>query len=333
MTDTEERGGGSEHRRRWPLVGGAALVAVALGGVALTTWSGDDPDEVPSPLFDEVEQLTPTELPDGWDRCDGGPSDRDDATERWWAQTFGPVVDGECTALVTVTQIPPGDHVRMPKDATNGGIGEEPGRTGAKRWSDPDIGSQGLYTTASGGLQKLVVEGCCGEGATGDNFDVVASAARDATRERAPARCTAPHSDLDQESFLTNYFARHERVLDDQRCPVRGDIVSWRTEPPGHHCWPEVTFLVIGVPVGATFSDREGALTYVRDANRELRGDGTPDPRLVLDASLPDTAVDTGYHQGGGTLWVDPSDGSRVHVVYEDHVEAWPLDLEVRGCA
>jgi hypothetical protein len=86
MTDIEEGGREPEHRRRWPLVGGAALVrVVALGSVAVTTWSSGDPDEVPSPLFDEVEQLTPTELPDGWDRCGGGPSDRDDATDRWWA--------------------------------------------------------------------------------------------------------------------------------------------------------------------------------------------------------------------------------------------------------
>ena len=295
--------------------------------------SDDDAPEVPSPLFDEVEQLTPTELPEGWARCGGGPSDRDDATDRWWAQTFGPVVDGDCTALVTVTQVPPEDKVRMPKDAANGGIGEEPGRTGAKLWSDSEAGSRGLYTTASGGLQKLVVEGCCGDEATGDDFDLVANAARDATRERQPARCTAAHSDLDQESFLTNYFARHERALDDEGCPVRGDIVSWRTEPPGHHCWPNVTFLVIGIPVGATFDDNVGALTYVRDADGELSGDGVVDPRLDLDAALPKTAVDSGYHQGGGALWVDPADNSRVYVEYEDHVEAWPLDEELRGCA
>jgi hypothetical protein len=90
---------------------------------------------------------------------------------------------------------------------------------------------------------------------------------------------------------------------------------------------------VIGVPVGETFSDNLGALTYVRDATHELSGDSTPDPRLDLDSALPDTAIDSGYHQGGGTLLVDPSDVSRVYVEYEDHVEAWPLDLELRGCA
>jgi hypothetical protein len=221
-----------------------------------------------------------------------------------------------------VTQVPPADDVRIPNGATNGGIGEEPGRTGAKHWSDSDDGSRGLYTTGSGGLQQLVVEGCCGEVATSEDFDRVALAARDATREQEPARCTEPHSDLDQEPFTTNYFARLRRAFDDEGCPVRGDIVSWHTEPPDAHCFANITFLTIGQPLGAPFTE-ESARLYTRD-----RSSG-----LDLQAELPESAVDTGFHQGDETLWIDEADDSRVYVVRDGRVEAWPRDHEQYACA
>jgi hypothetical protein len=311
-----------------------ALVAVAsVVALAATTWFGGDAEiAVPSPLFDDVEQLSPTALPEGWGRCGGGPADQAGATERWWQQTFGPVEDGHCTPLVTVIQIPPGDDVDLPDDATNGGIGEEPGRTGAKHWTDRDAGSRGLYTTASGGLQRLVVVGCCGEEATGDAFLQVAEGARDATRERAPDWCDEPHSDLDQESFLINYFARHERAFDDEGCPVRGDIVSWRTEPPTAHCYPGVRFLTVGAPVGAPFAEGD-ARTYTRDPEGSLGSRAGAEPGLDLDAQLPRTAVDTGFHQGAQSLWVDDADAELVYLVSDEGVEAWPRDRERYGCA
>lgn len=324
----------SHRSHRWRAVAAVALVAViGAGGMLLVLGRGGDGGgrDVPHPLFDDVEQLTPTALPEGWRRCGGGRSVREEATAEWWAQTFGPMRGGECLPLVTVIQVPPEDRVRIPDDATNGGIGEEPGRTGAKHWST-GARSRGLYTTASGGLQRLVVEGCCGPEATGPAFDLVAEAARDATRERAPARCTAPHSDLDEESFLDNYFARHQRAADADDCPVRGDIVSWRTEGPDHHCWPNVTFLTVGSPVGALITD-SGARTYVRDRRGQLRSGEGPDPRLDLVAVLPETALDTGFRLRGSELWIDEGADEHVYVVSEDNVEAWPIDREQRGCA
>jgi hypothetical protein len=316
--------------------GAVGVVLLATGGLVASR-AGDDAQtgpagngEIPSPLFDEVEQLAPTSLPAGWARCGGGPSDRPDAANDWWAQTFGPVVDGECTALVTVTQVPPGDKVRIPEGATNGGIGEEPGRTGAKHWSDEAEGSRGLYTGGSGGLQQLVVEGCCGPEATGDDLLLVAEAARDATREEEPARCTAPASDLDQESFLDNSFGRLDRVHDEEGCPIRRDIISWRTEPPEAHCWANIVFLVIGTPVGTPY-DGATARLYVRDPNGELAG-GPPISAPDLDAALPATAVNTGWSQDGRTLWIDEADGEWVYLVSDDGVEAWPRDRRGHGC-
>ncbi len=100
-------------RRRHPGGGVALLAVIVVGGLAVARWSRDDSvAAVPSPLFDEVEQLTPTSLPEGWARCAAGPSGRAEATGRWWAQAFGPMADGECTPLVTVIQIPPKDDVR-----------------------------------------------------------------------------------------------------------------------------------------------------------------------------------------------------------------------------
>ena len=93
-------------------------MALATVGWWLTS-DGDGGAGAPSPLFGEVEQLTLTDLPDGWARCGGGPSARPDAEPEWWTQTFGPSTDGECTPLVTVTQVPPGDRIEKPDNVTN----------------------------------------------------------------------------------------------------------------------------------------------------------------------------------------------------------------------
>ena len=317
-------------RRRWAAA--TVVVAILVAGAWLVLADDDDDGEVPSPLFGDVEQLTPTALPDGWARCGGERSRHSDATDEWWAQSFGPADDGDCTPLVTVTQVPPDDHVDLPQGATNGGIGEEPGRTGAKHWSDPDAGTRGLYTSAFG--QRLIVEACCGDAATGDAFDQVAEAARDATREQEPARCTAPHSDLDRESFLTNFFARQQRASDDDSCPVRGDIVSWRTEPPTAHCFAGVVFLVVGAPVGAPFDlDDPAVRRYTRDPEGDLDSRDAPNPPPDLAAELPDDAVDTGFRLGDAALWIDDSDDAFVYVVDGEIVEAWPRDRRPHVCA
>ena len=313
------------------------MVAVGLvviaGAAAFTVWGpwSDEPADraAPSPLFGDVEALALTTLPDGWARCGGGPSDRPEAESTWWAQTFGPVVDGGCEPLITVTQIPTGKP-RLPKGRTNGGIGEEPGRTGAQHWSDEGEGSRGLYTSLSG--QKLVVEACCGPEATDDAvFLLVANAARDGSREVEPARCSNPASDLSQESFLDNFFGRHDRVHDEEGCPIRSDLITWKTEPATAHCFAGVTFLVIGTPVGATIEAGTARL-FVRDEQGEL-GMEPAIPEPDLDAELPPDAKSTGWSQGGRTLWVDETDDEWVYLVGDDSTEAWPRDRRMHACA
>ncbi len=330
LSHLERRVAGRRTRRR--IGAGAVGVLLVVAGVVVATQAGDDAQtapSVPSPLFDEVEQLTPTQLPAGWARCGGGPSDRQDAKDGWWAQTFGPVVDDVCQPLVTVTQIPSGDPIRLPKGRTNGGIGVEPGRTGAQHWSDEQEGSRGLYTSLSG--QKLVVEACCGPEATDDEvFLAVANAARDGSREVEPARCTAPESDLSQESFIENFFGRRTRLYDEGGCPIRTDIAELTDEGPDAHCYAGVSFLAFGTPFGASMDSSEKRL-YTRE---RYGTHGAVNPLLDLDAAVPATAVDTGYSKDGRRLWIDEADDERIYVVFDDgHVEAWPRDREMHMCA
>jgi hypothetical protein len=323
-----------EPRRRRGVVGAGVLAVsvVALGGVAVARWARDDAVTVPSPLFDQVEQLTPTTLPEGWARCGGGPSDRPDASERWWAQTFGPVEAGHCTPLITVTQVPMGERVRHPEHATNGRVGNSTEGPGAINWRDDAEGSRGVYASGAGRTQWLVIEGCCGEEATGANFDLLAVAARDGTREQEPARCTKPESDLDQESFVGNSFGSRERAYGEDDCPIRRDIVSWHTEPEDAHCWQGMTFLVLGTPLGHVITT-DGARLYTRDPLGVRSESGGAELDQDLDTELPPMAADTGYHQRGSALWVVPGDDDHVYVVSGEHVEAWPRDRTQYACA
>ncbi|MEQ1787555.1 MAG: hypothetical protein ABL966_10915 [Acidimicrobiales bacterium] len=316
------------------LTGGLLVAVVAVAIVVAVSRSDDDPvatagGPVPSPLFDAVEELTPTSLPEGWARCSGGPSTRADATELWWAQTFGPAVDGACDALITVTQVPPDDQVDMPDLTDDGKVGGQDDDPDAITWADAEAGSLGLYTWARG--QGLLLEACCGAAAE-EHFDAMAVAALDGTRERTLARCPKPESDLDREDEVDNFFGSRDRMFDRDDCPLRRDIATMSTLGPHDHCWPNLTYLVIGTPVGTSSTDG-GARTYYRDPEGLLGSSEPPNPNLDLDAELPATAVDTGYHQGDRMLWIDEADDSRVYLVSDDHVEAWPLDLEQHGCA
>lgn len=297
------------------------LIALALSLAACGTEDGvasrGEPVRVPSPLFGEVEQLVPDPLPDGWVRCSGGPSSHPAATADWWSQTFGPTSDDGCQPLITVTQIPLGQAgFDAPEDAEDGKVA---GDADAVRWSDAESGSVGLLTWASD--QNLVVEGCCGPEAL-DHFDDLAGAALIATRDVAPPDCTDPASDLSAESLVENLTAKTSRMFADDGCPLRSDVASMETLPDDHHCWPGLTILVIGTPIGASTGDTEPRV-YVLDPGGQLTSGG-PDAALDLDATLSEDADQGGYVQGGRTVWIDEADDSVVFVVDGDSVETWP---------
>jgi hypothetical protein len=317
--------------------GVAALVIVLLlsAGIWASTTQGSegvlagpaDAGEAPSPLFDEVEQLVPTTLPDGWSRCGGGPSERPEAGDDWWAQSFGPVDDGGCRPVIVVTQIPPDAQADLPETTEDGKVGGEDDDPDAIRWSDASAGSLGLYTWARG--QGLLVEGCCGTQAM-EHFDALAVAALEGTRERTLPRCPKPESDLDQESEVDNYFGSRARMYDRDDCPLRRDVATMDTNDADHHCWPNLTTLVIGTPLGATYAEGTGRV-YARDPDNTLYN---PALDFDRDADLPPSAHDTGYHREDRSLWIDEADEERVYIVYDDgHVESWPRDRKPRVCA
>ncbi len=266
----------------------------------------------PSPLFGEVEQLTPTELPEGWHRCGGAPSTHEGAGEDWWAQTFGPEVGERCVPRVTVTQLPPDDQVDAPVNYQEGKLGSPD----VQRWTDPEGDVRVLFTWAVD--QNLLVEACCGEPAS--RLDQLARASVEGTRQRAPARCTGPASDLDREELHTNLSGKRTRVTDRDGCPIRTDVASMQTLPANHHCFPGLGMATMGPRL------------YIRDPEGRTGTDFLVAP-LDLDADLPPGATDTGYTRDGRTIWIDEADDTRIYVVAGDRAEAWPRRTQVLTCA
>jgi hypothetical protein len=287
----------------------------------VVTGDARDPN---APLFGDVWELTPVALPEGWERCSGGPADMKGAGSGWWSQSFGPVTVGSCTPLVTVTQMPPGDHLTGPTANLDGKIGE----WDVVQWVDPEDGARYLFTWAFS--QNLLFEACCGHTAD-EQLEEVALWSLDALREPTPDRCTAPESDLDREDLLTNLSAVRARMHDRAGCPIRLDIARMETLPPDTHCWPGLTSVSIGTPFGSSTNDSEPR-HYLRDPEG-LVGDELLTSRLDLAAELPSTAVDTGYSAEGRTLWIDETDDSLIYVVTDSAVEAWPRRVEPLWCA
>lgn len=310
----------------------AACLAVVIGAAAVLVLSQpyDEPQGVtttpdvdaPSPLFGAVEQLTPASLPEGWARCSGGRSTYEGAGKDWWSQTFGPVLAGKCTPRVTVTQLPPDDQVDMPVSYQEGKLGGGD----VERWIGPEGHVRFLFAWAID--QNLLVEACCGE--SSERLDQLALASVEGLRQRAPARCTGPESDLDREDLVVNHFGRRRRMFDRDGCPIRTDIASLETLPADHHCSPGLSILTIGTPLGASIQASRPR-SYLRN-ERGVLGAGLTAVPLDLDAELPPTAVDTGYRQDGRALWIDEGDDMRVYLVDADGTEAWPLSTRSLNC-
>ena len=193
--------------------------------------------------------------------------------------------------------------------------------------SDRARGMEGLLTWAFD--QNLVVEACCNAAAT-KHLEAMTLAALEATRQRAPARCTAPESDLDREPLVRNLIGKTERLFDRAGCPIRTDIATMKIESDDHHCWPGAGFVSIGTPLGQPM-DATRTRLYARDP-----ADGFGDFQVAppdLHATLPSTARDTGWSQDGRALWIDEVDDTFVYVVTADATEAWPRLEQGLGCA
>lgn len=326
--------GNREGRRPIGLAVGAAVIVLVTAAVVLVRDSDHDSvASARSPLFDDVDEVVPSPLPAGWARCSGGPSNVEGAEETWWSQRFGPVSEGTCRPLVTVTQMPVGvgseSSWSAPSDATDAKVG----RADVAEWSDPDIGSRSMFTWAID--QNMLVEACCDDEARRHLADLVAASLH-GVRERAPAHCSTPESDLDREELITNLLGKGRRLIDGDGCPIRTDVASLTPADPTHHCWPGVSFATIGTPFGSTPADDDPddeGRAYVRDPDDELQPNDVAG-RLDRDASLPMSASSTGWSRDGWTMWVDESDRDVLYLVDDaGGVEAWPRLLDGLACA
>jgi hypothetical protein len=105
-------------------------------------------------------------------------------------------------------------------------------------------------------------------------------------------------------------------------CLVRMDVLA---ESPGpDHCgYERATVLTTGQPVGTPFSTMHDDRQYVRDPDG-VYGDPALAAAFDPDATLPPTAVDSGFRRDGVELWHDPADPSAVWLVGPDRTERWP---------
>ncbi len=108
---------------------------------------------------------------------------------------------------------------------------------------------------------------------------------------------------------------------------VSPDAVS--SSPGPEHCaWESATFLYVRHPDG-----QAPATQYVRDPDGVLGNVGVE--QFDANASLPASAVDTGWHRGNQELWLTPSQDAAylVNTYDPSDVERWPRPETQIGCA
>jgi hypothetical protein len=154
------------------------------------------------------------------------------------------------------------------------------------------------------------------------------------TEAAAPHECDAePGSptDLSVEPADWEAFGDHQRWTDGSGCKVRLDVIS-HIHGAAHCDWESAEFITIGRPLGAATGvyTEETINRYVWDPEHVLF-DGPLADSIDL-ADLPQTAIDTGYRQGGSVMWIDESDESVLFVVHDDFADVWQRDLTAGLC-
>ncbi len=134
----------------------------------------------------------------------------------------------------------------------------------------------------------------------------------------SPETCTDPDVDVATEPDWRQFADYREWTRDG--CLVRIDVLADRPGP--QHCgWESVRVIITGSPLRSRYTTANDAVEYVRDPNNVMGLDTKFEP----DATLPETAIDTGYRSGDESLWMVPGDDSAIYVVTDDGVEQWPL--------
>lgn len=146
-----------------------------------------------------------------------------------------------------------------------------------------------------------------------------------------PTGCDASISDLSQEpNYSANYL---HRWTTKKGCDVRLDILMTRQgkEACGGE---EVADILMGTPLGRPLGrppDSSRARIYIKDPTNVFNDDATS-TAFKSNTALPNAATDSGFRQDGAELWTVPDDHTQIYLVFDDRVEAWPLDETPPGC-
>jgi hypothetical protein len=104
---------------------------------------------------------------------------------------------------------------------------------------------------------------------------------------------------------------------------VQEDIVS-----SGYAECVDAVLLYVGWPLGTPFDTVASARMYARDPEGTLETVGPMDS----DATLPESARNTGYHLGEVQLWLGKDVRKAAYLVEGSAVERWPRLIEAVGC-
>jgi hypothetical protein len=136
--------------------------------------------------------------------------------------------------------------------------------------------------------------------------------------------CAGPSGSITDLASEPRYQANYLHRWTTDGCLVRLDVLMTRTGG----CGPED--MLMGTPLGASTTSSSPRI-YVRGDTTAFGGGAAG---YNPNATLPASAVDTGFRQEGRELWIVPGDDSFVFVrsTADGHVEAWPRDLTPIGC-
>jgi hypothetical protein len=141
-----------------------------------------------------------------------------------------------------------------------------------------------------------------------------------------PHECTASEGEVTDVATEPPEWRDDDSIAhpwtDREGCIIRIDVLTQQVGPD--HCgWEKATVLTTGRPLGARYTTPSTDQQYIRDPEGVF-GDPALAAAFDPDATLPATAVDSGFRRDGVQLWYDPADPSAVWMVGPDRTELWP---------
>lgn len=190
----------------------------------------------------------------------------------------------------------------------------------------PAIGSavrrSRLSATVCAALTVLTV-GACGDD-TGDSVVNIDEPTAGRSERAAPRECEAQLGtaiDVAHEPDWRQH-APYRPWTDRAGCLVRIDVLAERPGPV--HCGSDAAaVLITGRPLGERYTSAADALEFVRDPAGAF-GHPALSEGFEADATVPETAIDSGFRRDDLELWHVPNDASSVWLVGLRRVERWP---------